>query len=80
MDGTVCVGRRDSDTQAGSRGRMGMFLGQYLQRDQRLAQEMSEQTRLAGSVIQLCLTLCDPLDCSLPGFSVHAILQARILE
>ena len=27
-----------------------------------------------------CLTLCDPLDCSPPGFSVHGILQARILE
>ena len=26
-----------------------------------------------------CLTLCDPMDCSLPGFSVHEILQARIL-
>ena len=26
------------------------------------------------------LTLCDPLDCSLPGSSVHGILQARILE
>ena len=25
-------------------------------------------------------TLCDPVDCSLPGFSVHGILQARILE
>ena len=30
-------------------------------------------------VSQLCLTLCD-IDCSLPGFSVHGILQARILE
>ena len=29
---------------------------------------------------QLCLTLCDPMDCSLPGSSVHGILQARILE
>ena len=27
-----------------------------------------------------CLTLCNPLDYSLPGFSVHGILQARILE
>ena len=27
---------------------------------------------------QLCPTLCDPLDCSLPGSSVHGILQARI--
>ena len=31
-------------------------------------------------VTQSCLTLCDPMDCSLPGFSVHGILQARILE
>ena len=29
---------------------------------------------------QLCLTLCDPTDCSLPGFSVHGIHQAKILE
>ena len=29
---------------------------------------------------QLCLTLCDPMDCSLSGSSVHGILQARILE
>ena len=27
-----------------------------------------------------CLTLCNPMDCSLPGSSVHGILQARILE
>ena len=29
---------------------------------------------------QLCPTLCNPMDCSLPGSSVHGILQARILE
>ena len=29
---------------------------------------------------QSCLTLCDPVDCSPPGSSVHGILQARILE
>ena len=28
----------------------------------------------------LCLTICDPMDCGLPGSSVHGILQARILE
>ena len=27
-----------------------------------------------------CLTLCDPMDCILPGSSVHGIFQARILE
>ena len=31
-------------------------------------------------LLQLCPTLCDPLFCSLPGSSVHGILQARILE
>ena len=31
-------------------------------------------------VTQSCLTLCDPMHCSLPGFSVHGILQAGILE
>ena len=31
-------------------------------------------------VTLLCLTLCDPMDCSPPGSSVHGILQARILE
>ena len=30
--------------------------------------------------LQSCLTLCDLVDYSLPGFSVHGILQARILE
>ena len=29
---------------------------------------------------QLCLTLCDPMDCSPPGSSVYGICQARILE
>ena len=31
-------------------------------------------------VAQSCQTLCHPIDCSLPGSSVHGILQARILE
>ena len=30
-------------------------------------------------IAQLCLTLCEPMDCSPPGFSVCGILQARIL-
>ena len=32
------------------------------------------------SVTQSCPTLCNPMDCSLPGSSVHGILQVRILE
>ena len=31
-------------------------------------------------VSQSCLTLCDPMDCSRLGSSVHGILEARILE
>ena len=33
-----------------------------------------------GKVAQLCPTLSDPMDCSLPGSSVHGIFQARVLE
>ena len=33
-----------------------------------------------SEVTQSCLTLSDPMDCSLPGFSVHGIFQARVLE
>ena len=32
------------------------------------------------SQLQSCPSLCDRMDCSLPGSSVHGILQARILE
>ena len=31
-------------------------------------------------VAQSCLTLSDPMDCSLPGSSVHGIFQARVLK
>ena len=37
-------------------------------------------TRLSCFLTKLCPTLCDPMDCSLPGFSIHGIFQARILE
>ena len=33
-----------------------------------------------SEVSQSCPTLSDPMDCSLPGFSVHGIFQARVLE
>ena len=33
-----------------------------------------------SEVAQLCPTLSDPMDCSLPGFSVHGIFQTRVLE
>ena len=33
-----------------------------------------------SEVVQSCPTLCDPMDCSLPGSSIHGISQARVLE
>ena len=33
-----------------------------------------------SEVAQSCPTLIDPVDCSLPGSSIHGILQARVLE
>ena len=33
-----------------------------------------------GEVTQSCPTLCHPMDCSLPGSSIHGIFQARVLE
>ena len=33
-----------------------------------------------SEVTQLCLTLSDPMDCSLPGSSIHGIFQERVLE
>ena len=38
------------------------------------------KTQIIKMTSQLCLTLCNPMDCSLPSSSVHGILQARILE
>ena len=35
---------------------------------------------MCAKSLQLCLTLCNPMDCSLPGSSVHGILQAGILQ
>ena len=34
----------------------------------------------AAKSLQLCPTLCDPMDCSPPGPSIHGIFQARVLE
>ena len=41
---------------------------------------MKVKSESESEVAQLCLTLSNPMDCSLPGFSVHGIFQARVLE
>ena len=45
-----------------------------------LLQCMKVKSESESEVTQSCPTLCDPVDCSPPGSSVHGLLQARILE
>ena len=47
------------------------------QHNQRTSETQSESE---SEVAQSCPTLCDPMDCSLPGSSVHGMFQARLLE
>ena len=54
-----------------------LCLPTFLWESQPSYQEMYESEI---EVTQSCLTLWDPMDCSLPGSSVHGIFQARILE
>ena len=42
--------------------------------------EPGSDLSVSAQSLQACLTLCDPMDCSPPGSSVHGLLQARILE
>ena len=41
---------------------------------------ISHDLCMCAKSLQSCLTLCDPMNCSLPGSCVHGILQARRLE
>ena len=42
--------------------------------------DITEQLKSESEVVQSGLTLCDLIDCSLLGSSVHGVFQARILE
>ena len=45
-----------------------------------LIAQQKKNVELICEVTQSCLTLCDPMDCSLPSSSVHGIFQAIVLE
>ena len=45
-----------------------------------LVHKPKKQLKVKVLVTQLCPTLCNPTDCSPPGFSVNGIFQARILQ
>ena len=66
-----------------SRGLSRVFFNTTVQKHQFFGAQLSlgEKCELCvhAKLLQSCLTLCDSMDCSLPGFSVHGILQARTL-
>ena len=45
-----------------------------------LSSTQSKAVKVKVKVTQSCPIFCDPTDCSLPGFSIHGIFQARVLE
>ena len=54
--------------------------GRDLTEAEDIKKRRQEYTESESEVAQSCPTLCNPVDCSLVGSSVHGILQARILE
>ena len=48
--------------------------------DSLLSLRIHPEYEVECEVAQSCPTLCDPMDCSLPGSSGHGIFQARVLE
>ena len=57
-----------------------MSIDKWMDKDVRSHAHTPNGVLHACSVAQLCVTLCNPMDCSPPGSSVHEILQTRILE
>jgi len=49
---------------------------EFVNREKRIKISLKTETEVAQS----CPTLCEPMDCSLRGSSIHGISQARILE
>ena len=72
--------------QEATRGVQNTVLELYIQRyDDKIMYHpkwhpCESESESESEVAQSCPTLCDPMDCSLPGSSVYVILQARILE
>ena len=57
------------------------YFGHLMQRADSLEKTlMLGKTDSDSEVTQSCPTLCDPMNCSLPGSSTHRIFQARVLE
>ena len=58
-----------------------VYRGIYESRQKKKKQKGNEsESESESEVAQWCPTLCDPMDCSLPGSTIHGIFQARVLE
>jgi len=47
---------------------------------QKIKHRFAVRVCIRAKLLQSCMSLCNPMDCSPPGSSVHGTLQARILE
>ena len=56
--------------------KLGRNIGENLQELEQSKEFLDKESEVAQS----CPTLCNPMDCSLPGSTIHGIFQARILE
>ena len=71
------------DTKGIFHAKMGTIKDRYgldLTEAEDIKKRWQEYIKSESEVTQLCPTVCDPMDGSLPGFSVHGIFLARILE
>ena len=59
-----------------------LWLNRWVVRNSKLSfsHKKIQRERKKSQVAKSCLTLCNPMDCSLPGSSVHGLFQARVLE
>ena len=71
------------DTKGTFHAKMGTIKdrnGMDLTQAENIKKRWQKYTESESEVAQSCPTLCDPMDCSLSGSSVHGIFQARVLE
>ena len=70
---------QEYSTQQGSHSDL-MEKSKTLQTRQNVPPHAMKSAAAAAKLLQSCPTLRDPMDCSLPGSSIHGIFQARVLE
>ena len=69
---SVTVGQDTSDLAVNKRDKNNLY--------PKRREQIKWLTESESEVAQMCLTLCDPMNYSLPGSSIHGIFQARVLK